>query len=181
MTPRSRPAFLMARVARQTRLSALKASFASSERFAGSVNGKSAIAGISSATASFAASTIRSTLRRSTPGIDVTGTRLSFPSMTNIGQMRSLGERRCSATSSRVQGALRLRRIRVAGKRPLVSVADWPVAAGEGGRERVDIEACAVSSDWVRRVWARQPAQCKARGPSSLAHLQCGRRLHSGD
>ncbi len=41
-------AFLTARVARQTRLSALKASRASSERFSGSVNGKSAIAGMPS-------------------------------------------------------------------------------------------------------------------------------------
>ena len=55
---------------------------------------------------------------RSTPGMDSTGMRLPFPSVTNIGQIRSAGVSTFSATSRRDQAALRLRRMRTAGKRP---------------------------------------------------------------
>ena len=114
----SSPALRTARVARQTRLSALKASPPSSVRSLASVYGKSAIAGMPSATASSAALATRSTLMRSTPGMDSTGMRLPFPSVTNIGQIRSAGVSTFSATSRRDHPALRLRRMRTAGKRP---------------------------------------------------------------
>src|SRR5690348_16741896 len=70
--------------------------------------------------ACLAASTKRSTLRRSTPGMDSTCVRLFLPSWTNAGQIRSSTERRVSATSLRDQSSRRLRRSRVVGKRPRV-------------------------------------------------------------
>ncbi len=97
----SRRASLMARVARHTRFSGLKASRPSSERSLGSVLGKSAIAGMPSLTASSAAATTLSMERRSTPGMEAMGTRLLRPSTTNSGQIRSSTPSWCSATRRR--------------------------------------------------------------------------------
>ena len=101
---------LMARQAWQTRLPSLNASLPRSSLRCGSVYGKNAIAGISSATARPASRTASSTLSRSTPGIAATGTRRFSPSIRKSGQMRSLVVRTCSATSRRAHSDLRLRR-----------------------------------------------------------------------
>ena len=69
-----------------------------------------------SAAASSAARTARSMLSRSTPGSEATGSATSVPSRTKIGQIRSAGVSRASATRSRIQGVRRSRRGRASGK-----------------------------------------------------------------
>ena len=130
----SRPAERTARVARQTRLSGLVASRPSSVRLSGSVYGNSAIAGIPSASASSAAATTRSTVMRSTPGIDAMGRRLLRPSITNSGQIRSAGDRVFSATRRRDHADWRMRRGRMDGYWPGLpaglapAATDWTVS-----------------------------------------------------
>ena len=113
-TPRSGNSFFRARTALQTRLSGLVASVPASSRSDGSVNGNSAMQGMSSFTARSAERTTWSTLSRSTPGIEPTGARLFSPSITNIGQIRSLVVSTFSRISRRAHSDLRLRRGRTA-------------------------------------------------------------------
>src|ERR1700678_4296125 len=75
-----------------------------------------------SAAASSAAPAIRSTDRRSTPGIDATGSRFFCPSTTKSGQMKSDAESVVSATSRLVQSARRSRRILSAGKADMARI-----------------------------------------------------------
>src|SRR5262245_49918377 len=116
MTPISGTACLIERMARHTRFAGLTASLAASSRREGSVEGKTAIAGMPSARASSAALTARSTESRSTPGMEATGVRRPTPSIRKIGQMRSELASEVSRTRLRDQPARRFRRIRVAGK-----------------------------------------------------------------
>ena len=67
------------------------------------------------ACASLARSTIRSTDQRETPGSDPIGSSTPCPSVTNRGQMKSLGVRRFSACIARLQAEARVRRKRSAG------------------------------------------------------------------
>ncbi len=57
-----------------------------------------------------------STLHRETPGSEPIGSSQFSPSQTNKGQMKSLGWSRCSASMSRIHGAIRPRRMRKEGK-----------------------------------------------------------------
>ena len=68
-----------------------------------------------SAAASRAVAASRSPDSRSTPGIEAIGSRVSCPSVTNSGQIRSAGLSSVSATIARDQAWARLRRGRSAG------------------------------------------------------------------
>ena len=74
------------------------------------------IAGIPRSAASRAASTVLSTDRRNTPGIDGTGSSIPSPERTKTGQMKSPTPRLFSRVRLRSASDLRARRNRVAGK-----------------------------------------------------------------
>ena len=116
ITPISGCESLIVRTARQTRLSGFQASSQPGDLRAGSVAGNSATNGTPSRFASPTAVTARSTVKRTTPGIEGTGVVSSVPSRMKTGQIRSLGDSRFSRTSRRDQSVRRLRRMRVRGK-----------------------------------------------------------------
>src|SRR5581483_3705275 len=88
------------------------------------------------AVASSAALATRSTLRRSTPGMESTARRLPRPSVTKIGQIRSAAVSTFSATRRRDQGDLRLRRMRTVGNRPVSASGGAGSAARPSGSMR---------------------------------------------
>ena len=107
-------ASLIAAIAVQARLAGFSPSRPSSLRSSGGVLGNRATAGMPSATASRARSTISATGQRLTPGRVAIGCS-SLPDVTNSGQIRSDGVTRCSRWSARLQPVMRGRRRRVAG------------------------------------------------------------------
>ena len=107
--------FLISRTPRHTKLSGLSASDPSGVFKPSGVYGNTATAGMPNSCALPTSSANKSTLKRSTPGIDDTASRLPNPSTTKIGQIRSSVVRRFSCTIRRNQSADRLRRIRVEG------------------------------------------------------------------
>ena len=113
--PMSGTAALIARVALLTRLSGLKASSHVDDFSSVGVYGKRAITVMPRFAASFAARTARSIVIRATPGIEGTGSETSFPSITNIGQIKSAGVKIFSRTKFRIQSVRRKRRGRIAG------------------------------------------------------------------
>ena len=115
-TPTPGAAALIAAMARQTRLSGLRASRPSSDLASACVNGKSAMQGMPSPSASFAALPMRSTESRATPGIEGTASSTPVPAQTKSGQIRSFGESHVSRTIRRDQSDWRRRRMRRAGK-----------------------------------------------------------------
>ena len=112
-----------------------------------------------------AASATRSTLMRSTPGMDATGTRLPRPSATKIGQIRSAGVSTFSATSRRDQPtcgcgacARRERRRRAIGGASSAGRSSAAAALGDGLGERLH------GTPGPRGCWARTAHCGQARG-----------------
>lgn len=107
-----------ARTDRQTKLSGLIASRASSVFNLGSVAGKTAIAGIPNSAASVAARLSESSPKRLTPGRLWIGCSPLGWSTTKSGQIKSSTVSLVSDTKRRDQSCRRNRRIRTAGKEP---------------------------------------------------------------
>src|SRR6478609_7397037 len=159
MTPSSGTAFLIARAARQTRLSGLTASEPTGSRRAGSVYGKSATAGMPSFAARSAARTASSSERRSTPGIEAIPCRTRSPSIRNSGQIRSSTVRVVSRTRRRDQSARRLRRIR---RPPRIASMSGSVVRSAEKRERSLVMPnlpSTIGADHITFVEARGESQ----------------------
>ena len=95
-------------------------------RSEGGVLGNSAMHGMPRSRASRALAARRSTLHRRTPDSAAIGSSQLSPSQMNKGQMRSEAWSRCSASMSRIHGAERARRMRVAGNDELMDIARAP-------------------------------------------------------
>ena len=148
----------MARVARQTRLSAIEGFAAGLVAQLRIRIGKERNAGDSELGARSASRTASSTERRSTPGMAATGTRVLDPSTRNSGQIRSSVVSTFSRTSRRVHSALRLRRGRlVRSSRALALFSTGAMRASIGRPYLIAMStpvllACGAQLEYIRRL-----------------------------
>src|SRR5215831_19923485 len=132
---------------------------------------------MASSAARSASRTASSTERRSTPGIESTGTRVFDPSVRNNGQIRSYVVKACSRTSRRAHSALRLRRGRLARSRPglrLILAATGARRASMGRPYLMAIVALRVKT--LLLAGPRYPRQRGCRG-ARVSFRRCAREF----